>query len=128
MDLAGARERFAQSVFLSLNAEYADASRLQALLNEHRVALTPREDGKVGTPPHSSLINGGASVHGGSGRHKTAAAGASSRAGLPIEICYRNGRAETTMRLGKQWRVRPCEALLASLGATYGSETVQIRY
>ena len=46
----------------------------------------------------------------------------------PIWVVYRNGQAATRLRLGAQWRVRPCSELLSELRGCFGEKAVILRY
>ncbi|OXH82342.1 hypothetical protein CA830_37885, partial [Burkholderia multivorans] len=48
--------------------------------------------------------------------------------GLAVQIHYSNARAQGEMRLGDAWRVKPSDALLAELRATFGGGAVEIAY
>lgn len=48
--------------------------------------------------------------------------------GLVVQILYNNARAQGEMRLGEAWRVKPSDALLADLRATFGDGSVEIAY
>jgi DNA polymerase-3 subunit alpha len=54
--------------------------------------------------------------------------GTFSGAGLPVQIEYRRPDARGRMVLGKEWRVRPSEELLARLRHLLGPEAVRVSY
>ena len=48
--------------------------------------------------------------------------------GCPVWVKYRSARAAARLRLGSQWRVRPCGRLLSELRGCFGDEAVVLRY
>jgi len=46
----------------------------------------------------------------------------------PVYIDYRNGKAQTCLQLGTNWRIRPDDELLGQLAACLGRERVRLHY
>jgi DNA polymerase-3 subunit alpha len=46
----------------------------------------------------------------------------------PVSVFYHNGAVSCEMRLGEDWRVRPDDALMQSLGEWLRPENVQVVY
>ncbi len=50
------------------------------------------------------------------------------RGRCPVYIDYRNGKAQTRLRLGEQWQIQPDDELLQRLGSQFGMDHVFLRY
>jgi DNA polymerase-3 subunit alpha len=109
LDLTRARQEHARALLLRMNGG-SDGARLRALLEPFRArAAAVPGDGvfSVDDDPDDVPI---------------------APRGCPIEIHYHNGAARCAVRLGDAWRVRPEEALLASLREWLSPEGVELRY
>jgi DNA polymerase-3 subunit alpha len=116
MDLERARSRYAQAVRLTMNGN-ADAAVLRRVLEPHVSKHDPAAAHAMDAPaPRGGGRDGG--------RRQQAPL----PNGLAVQIHYSNARAQGEMRLGDAWRVKPSDALLAELRATFGGSTVEIAY
>ena len=116
MDLERARSRYAQAVRLTMNCN-ADAAVLRRVLEPHVSKDEPGAANVVDAPaPRGGGRDGGRRPQ------------APLPNGLAVQIHYSNARAQGEMRLGDAWRVKPSDALLAELRATFGGSVVEITY
>ncbi len=74
-------------------------------------------------------LRDGDSAPGAAGRLKSALAPyVSDNGGCPVSVCYRSAGAEGQVRLGRGWRVRGSDELLAHLKSEFGAERVAFHY
>ncbi len=117
MDLERARSRYAQAVRMRMNGN-ADAGALRRVLEPH----VAKPEAEPAAPPPAAARGGR------EGREGGRRAPPPMPNGLVVQILYNNARAQGEMRLGEAWRVKPSDALLADLRATFGDGSVEIAY
>ncbi len=120
MDLERARSRYAQAVRMRMNGN-ADAGALRRVLEPH----VAKPEAEPAAPPPAAARGG---REGREGREGGRRAPPPMPNGLVVQILYNNARAQGEMRLGEAWRVKPSDALLADLRATFGDGSVEIAY
>ncbi|MGS1004636.1 DNA polymerase III subunit alpha [Burkholderia glumae] len=120
MDLERARSRYAQAVRMRMNGN-ADAGALRRVLEPH----VAKPEAEPAAPPPAAARGG---REGREGREGGRRAPPPMPNGLAVQILYNNARAQGEMRLGEAWRVKPSDALLADLRATFGDGSVEIAY